>query len=50
MRIIAAPNKKAADALRISIRGQMQTGTYREAANKITVKVACESFLEYSTR
>ena len=41
------PNKKAADAFRISIEGQMQAGTYRAAADKITVKNACESFLEY---
>jgi integrase len=41
------PNKKSADAFRISIEGQMQAGTYRAAANKVTVKSACESFLEY---
>src|SRR5580693_1835303 len=41
------PNKKAADAFRISVEGQMQAGTYRAAADKITVKKACESFLEY---
>jgi integrase len=41
------PNKKAADAFRISIEGQMQAGTYRAAADKITAKIACESFLEY---
>ena len=41
------PNKKAADAFRISIEGQMQAGTYRAAADKVTVKHACESFLEY---
>lgn len=40
-------NKKAADAFRISIEGQMQAGTYRAAADKVTVKNACESFLEY---
>ena len=40
-------NKKAADAFRISIEGQMQAGTYRAAADKITVKKACDSFLEY---
>ena len=39
--------KKAADAFRISIEGQMQAGTYRAAADKVTVKNACESFLEY---
>jgi integrase len=41
------PNKKAADAFRISIEGQIQAGTYRAAADKITIKHACESFLEY---
>jgi integrase len=41
------PNKKAADAFRISIEGQMQAGTYRAAADKVTVKAACESFLEH---
>jgi integrase len=41
------PNKKEADKFRISIEGQMQAGTYRAAADKVTVKLACESFLEY---
>jgi integrase len=41
------PNKKAADAFRISVEGQMQAGTYRAAADKVTVKAACESFLEH---
>jgi integrase len=41
------PNKKAADQFRIGIEGQMQAGTYRAAADKVTVKQACESFLEY---
>jgi integrase len=41
------PNKKSADTFRISIEGQMQAGTYRAAADKVTVKSACESFLEY---
>lgn len=40
-------NKKAADAFRISIEGQMKAGTYRAAADKVTVKQACESFLEH---
>jgi hypothetical protein len=40
-------NKKAADAFRISIEGQLQAGTYRAAANKVTVSVACEGFLEH---
>ena len=25
----------------------MQAGTYRAAADKVTIKAACESFLEY---
>lgn len=41
------PNKKTADAFRIGIEGQMQTGTYRASAHKVTVKTACENFLEY---
>jgi integrase len=40
-------NKKAADAFRIGIEGQMQAGTYRAAADKVTVRAACESFLEH---
>src|ERR1700683_5130520 len=40
-------NKKAADAFRIRIEGQMQAGTYRPDADKITVKEVCESFLEH---
>jgi integrase len=40
-------NKKAADAFRIHIEGQMQRGTYRPNADKVTVKDVCESFLEY---
>jgi len=40
-------NKKAADAFRIHIEGQMQSGTYRPNADKVTVKEACESFLEH---
>jgi hypothetical protein len=39
-------NKKAADAFRIYIEGQMQAGTYRPNADKVTVKAVCESFLE----
>jgi integrase len=39
-------NKKAADAFRIHIEGQMQAGTYRASADKVTVRAACESFLE----
>jgi hypothetical protein len=41
------PNRKAADTFRITVEGQMQAGTYRAAADKMTVKAACESFLEY---
>jgi integrase len=40
-------NKKAADAFRIHIEGQMQAGTYRPNADKVTVKEVCESFLEH---
>ena len=39
--------KKAADAFRIHIEGQMQTGTYRPDADKVTVNDVCESFLEH---
>jgi integrase len=39
--------KKAADAFRISIEGQLQAGTYRAAADKMTVRGACESFLAH---
>jgi integrase len=38
--------KKAADAFRIRIEGQMQAGTYRPDADKVTVKKACENFIE----
>src|SRR5579863_7513506 len=40
-------HKKAADGFRIHIEGQMQAGTYRADADKVTVKEACESFLEH---
>jgi integrase len=40
-------NKKAADVFRIHIEGQMQAGTYRPNADKVTVKEVCESFLEH---
>jgi integrase len=40
-------NKKAADAFRIRIESQMQAGTYRPNADKVTVKEVCESFLEH---
>src|ERR1700681_2491944 len=39
-------SKKAADAFRIQIEGQMQAGTYRPNADRVTVKEFCESFLE----
>src|SRR2546422_4551684 len=40
-------NKKAADAFRIHIEGQMQAGTYRPHAEKVTVKEDCGGFLEH---
>ena len=40
-------HKKAADAFRIQVEGQMQAGTYRPDADKVTVKEVCESFLEH---
>jgi integrase len=40
-------SKKAADAFRIQIEGQMQAGTYRPNADKVTVKEVCETFLEH---
>jgi integrase len=40
-------NKKAADAFRISIEGQMQMGTYRPNAAKVSVREVCEGFLEH---
>src|SRR5258708_35319233 len=40
-------SKKAADAFRIQIEGQMQAGTYRPNADKVTVKEVCESFVEH---
>jgi len=43
-------NKKAADVFRIHIEGQMQAGTYRPNADKVTVKEVCESFLEHCER
>ena len=41
------PNKKAADAFRINIEGQIQTGTYRSLADRVTVRNVCENFLEH---
>src|SRR3954462_12248813 len=40
-------NKKTADAFRIQVEGQMQAGTYRPDADKVTVKEVCESFQEH---
>jgi len=40
-------HKKAADAFRIHVEGQMQAGTYRPNADKVTVKEVCENFLEH---
>ena len=34
-------NKKAAEAFRIHVESQMQIGTYRPSAEKITVKEVC---------
>jgi integrase len=39
------PTKKAADAFRINIEGQLVAGTYRPDASKITLAQAAESFL-----
>jgi len=39
--------KKAADAFRINIEGQLQTGIYRPDAGKLTMKDACQSFLAH---
>jgi integrase len=40
-------HKKTADAFRIRVEGQMQAGTYRPNAEKVTLTELCESFLEY---
>ena len=40
-------SKKAADAFRVHVEGQMQAGTYRSDADRMTVKEVCESFLEH---
>jgi integrase len=40
-------HKKAADAFRIQVEGQMQAGTYRPDAGKVTLKEVCESFIEH---
>src|SRR5262245_57589662 len=41
------PSKKAADAFRISIEGQIQSGVYRADASKVAISHACESFLKH---
>jgi integrase len=41
--------KKSADAFRIQVEGQMQVGTYRPDADKVTVKDMCEGFIEHCT-
>jgi integrase len=41
------PTKKSADAFRIHVEGQMQLGTYRPDADKVTVGDVCEGFLEH---
>ena len=40
-------SKKAADAFRVHVEGQLQAGTYRSDAERMTVKEVCESFLEH---
>ena len=42
-------NKKAADAFRIRVESQMQIGTYRQSADKITIKEVCYNFLDRCT-
>jgi len=41
------PTKKAADAFRVNIEGQLQTGIYRPEAGKLTVEQVCASFLTH---
>jgi integrase len=41
------PTKKAADAFRINIEGQLATGVYRPDASRVTLVQACESFLAH---
>ena len=45
--VLAEIGNRLADAFRICIEGQMQAGTYRPNADKVTVKEVCESFLEH---
>jgi integrase len=40
-------SKKAADAFRVHVEGQLQAGTYRSSADKVTLKVVCDGFLEH---
>ncbi len=40
-------NKKAADVFRISVEGQLQIGTYRPDARRLTVKAACQAFIAH---
>lgn len=40
-------NKKSADAFRISVEGQLQAGTYRPDARRLTVKAACQAFIAH---
>jgi integrase len=40
-------HKKAADAFRVRVEGQIQTGIYRPDADKVTVREVCESFLDH---
>jgi len=40
-------NKKAADAFRISVEGQLASGIYRPDASKLTLKAACQGFLDH---
>lgn len=42
-------SRKEAEAFRIALEGQMQTGTFRSSAGKLTVKDAADRFLEYCT-
>lgn len=41
------PSKKAADAFRINVEGQIQSGIYRPDASKLTAAQVCESFLKH---
>ena len=40
-------NKKKADTFRIQVESQMQAGTYRPDADRVSVKELCSSFAEY---